>query len=83
MNPAVGEWVMRVVPQPLKPAEIKELYALPAKDPSLLTKLSTLKIPEGTRIRVGIAGENTFGGGGMVQWQVIDKVKPEWAALLR
>lgn len=77
-KPAVGDWVMRVAPNGLTAAEVKDLYALPAIDPSALKLVSTLKIPKGTAMRVGQSGSNAFGAGGKVQWQVLDNVKPEW-----
>lgn len=77
VNPAVSDWVMRVMPKGLSPAEIKEMYALPS-EVSNLKKLSTLKVPNGTRVRVGFSGKNKFGKGGAVQWQILDQPKSSW-----
>ncbi|MFD1739550.1 hypothetical protein ACFSCX_24005 [Bacillus salitolerans] len=64
-------WVMKMEEiEGLTPEQIKEKFALP-ETPHYITDVY---IPKGTRMRVGIAGENKFGPGGGIQYELLQRL---------
>jgi hypothetical protein len=60
----VGAWVMEASEiQGLTPIQIKQKFALPYTP----THIVPANIPAGTTIKIGTAGQNSFGGGGGMQ----------------
>ncbi|MBI2027922.1 MAG: hypothetical protein HYS98_09015 [Deltaproteobacteria bacterium] len=71
---AVKEWVLHVNPRTLSKKELKETFSIP-NNANFITEI---KIPAGTKVRGGIAGPNKWGKGGGFQWEILDRVQPEW-----
>ncbi len=63
------EWVMRPEEiEGLTPKQIKDKFALPSEP----THISEVKVPSGTKIRLGTAGEQTgWGKGGGTQYELL------------
>lgn len=61
-----GRWIMTESPLYMSPRELKESYALPAE----YNQIAKVTVPPGTEMRVSIAGENVFGKGGKMQFEL-------------
>jgi hypothetical protein len=64
-----GVWLVKFDPSQMSPKELKELLALP----ELPTAVAKVKVPKNTVVRVGNAGENMWGKGGLTQWEIRNK----------
>lgn len=79
-----GNWVMRFEDiKKLTPEQVASKYALP----EVPTNIVNVKVPGGKNIRVSVANDiNIFsqkslggnGGGGGVQFQILDNAEPQW-----
>jgi RHS repeat-associated protein len=73
-NPSgAGRWMMKESEiQDLSGNQIKEDFALPGENAP--DQMVEVEVPEGTLMRVGYAGQNSFGLGGGVQFEVMEQI---------
>ncbi|HEY2973146.1 MAG TPA: PKD domain-containing protein [Pyrinomonadaceae bacterium] len=65
----VGAWVMEASEiQGLSMSQIQQKFALPFTP----TNITTVDVPAGSTIRIGLAGPNSFGPGGGMQVNIVD-----------
>jgi hypothetical protein len=67
-----GRWLMRADPRRLSRKELRNWYALP-EDPTHVVKV---RVPAGTRMRITVAGDNRYGPGGGLQWEILKPDRP-------
>jgi hypothetical protein len=60
-------WLIRFDPKGMDPKYLQEILALP----QIPTYAAKVKVPAGTKMRVGSAGQNKWGSGGLTQWQIM------------
>jgi hypothetical protein len=63
-----GPWLVRFNPKDMSPTELKNMLALKHTP----IGISKVKVPAGTKVRVGNAGEiKKWGKGGVTQWEIL------------
>ncbi|MEO8820889.1 MAG: RHS repeat-associated core domain-containing protein [Ginsengibacter sp.] len=68
-----GQWMMKESDiQGLNPEQIQQKFALPGE--SAPSEIVEVEVPSGTLMRTGQAGENSFGSGGGVQYQLMERI---------
>ncbi|MCM2351656.1 MAG: pre-toxin TG domain-containing protein [Bacteriovoracaceae bacterium] len=74
---ATGRWLMRIDPRTMSKDEIRKIYALSPKND--IGQAVIVKIPAGTRMRMGVVGHGKDGSlGGAIQYNLNADIISNW-----
>ena len=79
---AEGRWMMKESEiRGLTPEQIQQKFSLPGE--SAPSEIVEVEVPSGTLMRTGYAGANSFGSGGGVQYQLMERIQDDSFSGLR